>query len=341
MMAKISAFSSLMAFCAVGGAAAAAMEPHGKRHTVTDFVVFGDSYSDNCNSWRHTQSSPEQAAQWPYPYCPPAPWGRASGNESWPEYIRLQQGQVVPTDKNAPVKPLTKGQWRIQNLAQSSSTCDNAVFPRAPIFDVGQQIDLLKTNYNTAAAASKIQTDPNSSWVAIFIGTNDISFYNTASDVEKETSCLERRLTTLHDFGYRKFLLLENINLQVTPNYAPDGKPDEKIKSYVEGNRASQAKLAKKLNKHWKKDGSEVLIFPTYDLFSRMYEHPKEYNMTTVKVPCSVTQGKTTTTCTDPENYLWANALHPGFHADRILAAKVVRFLEDGARGHNLISGPN
>ena len=34
-------------------------------------------------------------------------------------------------------------------------------------------------------------------------------------------------------------------------------------------------------------------------------------------------------------------ALHPGEKAERVLARKVIRFLEDGARGEKLLAGPN
>ncbi|SPO40797.1 uncharacterized protein PSFLO_06279 [Pseudozyma flocculosa] len=293
--------SIFLALAAVGTASAAAVD-HPQRNeakNVTNFIAFGDSYTDACSS-----------------------------------------SQAVPTDKDSPVQAAYKGEWTIQNLAQSAATCDNAVFPRAPINDVGQQIDLLKTNYNTTQPLDKIQTDPATTWAAIFIGTNDISFYNSTADVAKETDCLERRIQTLHDFGHRKFLILENINLEYVPTYSTNGVVNKTIQSYTSGNRKSQAQLAEKLNKKWQSDGTEVLTFPTFELFSRMYNNPREYGMEYVKVPCVTGTGNNTVTCSHPTKYLWWNDLHPSFHAEQILAAKVVKFLEEGARGEDLLAGP-
>lgn len=70
------------------------------------------SYSDNCNTWRITGNVAKNNKEFPYPACPPAPTGRASGGKSWPEYV-------------ASTSPIN-----VVNYAYSAATCSNKLFPR-------------------------------------------------------------------------------------------------------------------------------------------------------------------------------------------------------------------
>lgn len=116
---------------AAGHSQGSALPTHGKK--VTDLLVLGDSYSDNCNRWRLFNASPEQKEQYPFPFCPPAPTGRASGGESWPELLRIEQGQIIQSEPYATPQPLAPGQWNVTNVAVSGATCDNNVFPANPV----------------------------------------------------------------------------------------------------------------------------------------------------------------------------------------------------------------
>ena len=104
---------------------------------------------------------------------------------------------------------------------------------------------------------------------AVFIGTNDVGFYDDVDlddPVAAEGDCIRRRLTQLHDFGYRRMLLLENINLENVPLYSVGAVPNATIQAFVTGNNKLQASIVRELNKKWKHDGTKIEIFPTYEL---------------------------------------------------------------------------
>lgn len=129
----------------------------------------------------------------------------------------------------------------------------------------------------------------------MFIGTNDVGEYTTrcslndCSDlsiwtlavppgqfflpnllglnpVAVEGDCIKRRLTALHDFGYRRILLFENINLGNLPMYSENGQENTQVQGFAQGNNRFQADLVRQLNAQWAADGTEILIFPTFDL---------------------------------------------------------------------------
>ena len=90
----------------------------------------------------------------------------------------------------------------------------------------------------------------------------------------------------------------------------------------------------------------------------RMYDNPTEYGFKDVTSYCKENNVR----CQNPQDYMWYDCelqllspptlcrcprsngrncadLHPGDGAERILARKVIRFLQDGARGDALIAG--
>lgn len=160
----------------------------------------------------------------------------------------------------------------------------------------------------------------------MFIGTNDVTYIvNGTGSVAKETNCLSSKLNTLHNLGFKHFLMIQNINLQDCPQLAKT----QNTSSVVNTNNEQQSKLFKQLTQKWN-DKSSIEIFPAYDLFKSFYDHPSQYGFTNVNQGCN--------DCTNPGKYLWANALHPSSRAFHIFAKKVVKFTK-GVRGQELISG--
>ena len=106
----------------------------GGQPAADDILIFGDSYSDNCNYLRLFNETAGQ--QYPFPNCPPPPEGRASGGKAWSEYL-----DRIP---------------RVHNYAFSGATCSNAATNRSPIPDVGNQIHLVRTKFNTTGPVSSL-----------------------------------------------------------------------------------------------------------------------------------------------------------------------------------------
>ncbi|PWN93465.1 hypothetical protein FA10DRAFT_290661 [Acaromyces ingoldii] len=303
--------------------------PRPPQRPITDMVVLGDSYSDSCNVYKRDNSLTHR---YPFPTCPPNPKGRADGGRSWPEWIRVDQHQVESKGSppgGSPVKGHGSNQWNIVNLAQSGAVCDNNIFGRA-VPDVGQQTHLYQTRYNTTAPAGKIYTNASTTVLALFIGTNDVTIINNGTgNVRQETACVKRRLEKLHDLGFRRFLVFENIKLQDAPLLnTPDQRRRTKV--HVRQDNQEQARLFTELNLAWKHDGSHIETFPAFALFERFHDRNSEYGFTVVDEPCGA--------CKNPDEHLWYDALHPSSRAFHILARKVVRFL-GGARGEHLLRG--
>lgn len=111
-----------------------AVPTSGGQPSADDILIFGDSYSDNCNTLRWFNDTVKQ--QYPFPSCPPAPEGRASGGRAWSEYI-----DRIP---------------KVNNFAFAGATCNNAATNRSPIPDVGNQIYLVRTMFNTTGPVSSL-----------------------------------------------------------------------------------------------------------------------------------------------------------------------------------------
>jgi hypothetical protein len=62
-------------------------------------------------------------------------------------------------------------QLQVVNLAHASATCNNSDLWRGPLLDATQQIDKFD------GYRQKVDLDPKTTLAAVFIGTNDLSFF--------------------------------------------------------------------------------------------------------------------------------------------------------------------
>lgn len=297
--------------------------------------------------------------------------GRADKGPAWPEYLRQLQGQVEVKGGPPGGSPIpgSKNQTTVVNMAFSAATCDNHLFPRAifgkPIPDIGDQIDLIQNGFNGTLQPgfgphSVVNTVNGDTDVAlIWIGTNDLNFFTanvtenglfngnaTVTDPLRRGSiidyvdCIFRRFSQLYEFGYRKFVLLEMIPLELTPYYNTDQVIDPQtgvvpfgLPTVIQQNVLSANFMYpyKAQDFERKYAGAQVEIFPAHELFKRFYFSPQEYGFKNVTSACYYCP-------TVDDGDLWADALHPSARADRILASKLSRFLK-GDRGDALLKG--
>ncbi|KAF8582813.1 carbohydrate esterase family 16 protein [Ramaria rubella] len=305
---------------------------------VKNFVVFGDSYSDDCNFWRLT-NPPATVAEFPFPSCPPPPTGRADDGLQWPETVR------------------NISDIRVVNLAFSGATCNNTDFPRTHQGSFnGTVVDPDVTSQIQQYIALKdpsIKT-PDETVAAIFIGTNDLGFFlqifrnNETSDIlppgvqiTDEANCVVKQVQTLYSHGLRRFLIFQTIPLQDVSQYSADidnGNPQPGaflsafMAQLVSANNALQAIQLANLQKIL--PGSDIQIFPTFDFYAQRVANPKAFlgpNGTSTGF-CNTNLGP----CTDPQDFLFWDDLHPGLVANNQLAAAVVAFL----RGDKNVTGP-
>lgn len=254
-------------------------------------------------------------------------------------------------------------------MAFAACTCDNSLFPRVipkQIPDVGEQIELIQNGFNGTLASGfgprSVVNEINSHTdvALLWIGTNDLSYFvaNTTDDkkINRDSmitdplrrgnildyiDCIFRRFAQLYQFGYRKFVLMQMIPLELTPFYNPGQKVDEKtgvvpfgIPTAMQQNvLAANAIFPYKAQEFQGRfQDVQVEIFPSHELFRRFYFHKEEYGFTNVTGACG-------DACPiAPRTDLWANDLHFSARAAEILSYKIIRFFK-GDRGEKLLRG--
>lgn len=254
-------------------------------------------------------------------------------------------------------------------MAFAACTCDNELFPRVipkQIPDVGQQIELIQNGFNGTLAPGfgprsvVNKVDAQTDVALLWIGTNDLSYFvaNTTDDKKVNngsmitdpyrkgdildyTDCIFRRFGQLYEFGYRKFVLLEMIPLELTPFYNPGQVVDEHtgVVPFGTPTALQQNVLAANYIYPYKAqdfqrryEGAHVEIFPSHELFRRFYFRKEEYGFKNVTGACGDACPIT------PEGDLWANDLHFSAQAAKLLSIKLLRFLK-GDRGEELLRG--
>jgi phospholipase/lecithinase/hemolysin len=187
-------FPTLILALATNAVVAAPHQAGSASATPKTLVVFGDSYSDNCNTWRMSSSNATQRMQeYPHPACPPFPIGRAGGGPSWPGKLTSSNQHRTFAYSRIIFKTMivefvanqSSPQISVINHAYSAATCSNLLFPRnivanganVSIPDVGQQIDIFLKN--DAAKLNPAETE-----IVIFIGTNDLTFFVAPAHAE-------------------------------------------------------------------------------------------------------------------------------------------------------------
>lgn len=342
---------------------AQASNAFGQGFVPRNMLVLGDSYSDSCNTQRYAQNDDKDV---PFPTCYPVPQGRADRGPAWPEYFRQLQGQVEVEGGPPGGQPSgnSHNQTNVVNMAFSAATCDNGLFPRK-VPSVGDALQLVQNGFNGTLASgfgprSVVNAVNGDTDVAVmWIGTNDLSFFATnttrnetlnlefaidnpsrGGDILDYIGCIFGRFGQLYEFGYRKFVLIEMIPLELTPQYNHEQVVDEKtgvvpfgLPTVIQQATLSANFLYKYKAKDFEEDfsGAKVEIFPAHELFRRFYFHKEEYGFENVNTAC--------TNCTlSPDENLWADELHPSARASRLLSVKLSRFLK-GDRGEALLRG--
>jgi len=187
---------------------------------------------------------------------------------------------------------------------------------------------------------------PAETVAAIFIGTNDLGFFlqvfrnNKTSDIlppgvdiTNEADCVIKQVQTLYNNGLRRFLVFETIPLQATGQYSADidnGNPQPGaflsafMTQLVSANNALQAQQLAALQSRL--PGSTIQIFPTFNFYAERIANPKAFlgPNGTATGWCNTNLGA----CSDPQDFLFWDDLHPGLVANNQLGAAVVDFLK-------------
>jgi phospholipase/lecithinase/hemolysin len=178
-------------------------------------------------------------------------------------------------------------------------------------------------------------TTPETTLTTFWIGTNDI-FDTATSKVPVNTlytdmiTTLYASIQTIHDAGYRNFLIMNLAPLDKTPKNvaklipSPSSSKVNRFNSIL----ASQARDFQKRNAD-----SNVVVFDANTFLNGVLKRPAPYGIKNTKDFCAawnqpgVVADATVYGCLPMDEYFWFNTAHMTTRMHEILAVEVKKFL--------------
>jgi len=319
-------FSLLLASASL---VAAGPAKRGKSASFTNLVTFGDSYTDNGRLGYYINN----AGKAPPPgVLHPESNSTASGGRTWAQYAAEGAGA------------------KLVDYAVSGATCSNKIVERDFSF-IGRSFpSVLEDEIPsfTADVSSKSvfpNRDASNTVYALWIGTNDLGFDAFLSDSQAPgttitdfVGCVWSVLDAIYKTGGRRFVLLNEAPLELSPLYMPTSaggiensqywttkssynttQYSQKIKEYSTSvNTMFQygVALERATKSRWPK--AKVDLFDVHSLFLDIIKEPTKYldapyNVNSYWHQCSPSGGD----CVDQtavgplSGFLWYDELHP------------------------------
>jgi len=157
------------------------------------------------------------------------------------------------------------------------------------------------------------------------MGGNDIRdalFSGDVSILESAAAAIAYNIGLLYEAGARKFLVWNAPNLGLTPailGAGPDAVGAAQFLS-ITFNYYLDVALASL------PDGIVVARFDVFRKLQALVDHPQNFGLTQVAVPC-ITPGTAPFACTNPDEYLFWDGIHPTRATHAILAHEVAAAL--------------
>ena len=276
------------------------------------FVVFGDSYTDDGlgNYYGLNDDQPP-----PPGILPNETAVNSGGGLVWPQYIGNYTGATI------------------YDYASGGATCSNNIVARVNTF-TGLTIPSVKENQvpkyeeDTKTELFRHVTAENTVY-ALWIGTNDLGTDCFLTDSQAPgaslvtyVDCIWSIFDAVYTEGGRRFVLLGNNALQLTPSYQVPSKggtgnslscniteTSQKMFEYVQTtNQMMEYGIPFNLvaKKRW--PGASFAYFSVYDLIVNIYNNPEQY----LDPPYNVTGWYDEDPAVNNlDGFLWFDTLHP------------------------------
>ena len=182
-------------------------------------------------------------------------------------------------------------------------------------------------------------TTPESTLVSFWIGTNDI-FDTSTSKVPIDTlytdmiSTLYQSIQTIHDAGYRNFLIMNLAPLDKTPKNVRKLRP---LPSTSMVNRWNTILASQASDFRTRNADSNVVVFDANTFLNGVLKKPAPYGIKNTKDFCAawdqpnVVANAEQYGCLPMNQYFWFNIAHMTTRTHEILAAEVKRVLSGGS----------
>ncbi|QDQ27141.1 SGNH/GDSL hydrolase family protein [Chitinimonas arctica] len=268
---------------------------------INRIVAFGDSLSDTHNMYN--------ASQWLLPNRNSWMLGRFSNGYNWVEYL---------SDK----LHLPLYNWAVGGAGVNTE--------KFVISGVTDQVQSWKQYMQRAA-----NYRPENTLFTVMVGGNDFVNYNRSVDqvIAGEKVALQNMLNA----GARNILLLKLPDVSRAPvfKYRTEADRNATHGRVLDFNNRL-AELASSLEAQYG-GSAKIRVFDTYGLFNSVISNPSQYGVTNTADSClnigsdsslAYLSAQTPRSgCTNPDTYLFWDALHPTTHTHKVLAEKVGAFV--------------
>ncbi|MBF2068198.1 SGNH/GDSL hydrolase family protein [Fischerella thermalis] len=281
---------------------------------VSKIYVFGDSLSDPGNLYNATQSQ--------VPPSPPYSDGRFSNGEVWVEYLGEKLGLsptlVTELQNNTPTEGINYA------FGGSSSGLGNTLVPESLLPGVLGQVGL----FTRSLRESNQSADPNALYI-VWGGGNDYVFGNV-TDVSQPIANLSRSVALLALAGAKNIMVVNLPDLGKLPLTSGQENSSQLTSLSRKHNIALAATLINSLSAI---PGVNIIPINVNSLFQRVRRFRSEFGLTNVTDAClvgdfdDIAQGNFTV-CTNPNEYLFWDSVHPTTHVHRIVAETALSALD-------------
>ncbi|WP_337885111.1 SGNH/GDSL hydrolase family protein [Fischerella thermalis] len=272
---------------------------------ISKIYVFGDSLSDPGNLYNATKSQ--------IPPSPPYSDGRLSNGQVWVEYLGDELG-LFPT-LFTELKNSTPTDGINYAFAGSSSGLSNTFVPESLLPGVLGQVGL----FTRSLRESNQSADPNALYI-VWGGSNDYVFGNV-TDVSQPTANLSRSVALLALAGAKNIMVVNLPDLGKLP--LTSGQ--ENSSQLTSLSRKHNIALAATLSSLSAIPDVNIIPININSLFQRVRRFPGEFGLTNVTDAClvgdfdDIAQGNFTV-CTNPNEYLFWDSVHPTTRVHSIVA---------------------
>lgn len=253
--------------------------------TFSHVYAFGDSLVDNGNAFQRTQELTGVGR-------PPAPYyeGRFSNGPVWVQYLAEALG-VAETN---------------YAVGGANTGSNNTLIPGNPLGLPG----LMQQTQNFVAANP--QADGNALYI-VWAGANDYLGAGV-QDFTQPVNNLANTVASLASVGAKNFLVANLPNLGNLP--ATNGSPFSGGLNFLTGLHNSA--LSQTLNSLSQQQNLKITLLDINSLINSAIASPSAFGYTNITDPCF--NSATQTVCTNPDEYLFWDALHPTTATHRIVA---------------------
>lgn len=260
-------------------------------------ISFGDSLSDNQNFFNVTEWLAPNTNTWSL--------GRFSNGKVWTEYL-ADEGFHIP----------------LYNWAVGYSGTERTRYNL--IKGIGDQVDSFLESISTNSSGYRIDR----SLFTIFTGANDIMTFNVPPS--QIVSRQKAAIIKLLDQGAKNILVMNIPDVSKTPRYVSGSQAGE-LKAKVDQVNSGLVAMVDELKATYGGGLVRIVLFDTHAAFSGIINNPGDYRIKNTSASCvdyskkgaKIDYVSRFPTCSNPDEYVFWDTVHPTSITHKLLAANV------------------